>query len=697
MDLTKNEAKERIGKLREAINRYRYSRLTLNKELISTEAEDALKKELFNLEQKFPELITANSPTQRVGGKALKKFSKFRHSTRMLSFNDAFSQEDMKDWLLRNNKLLPSGAEIDFYCELKIDGLAICLIYEDGFLKMGSTRGDGIIGEDVTGNLKTIEAIPLQLNERGEILKNLENNNLRHIADGLKKSWPKTIEVRGEVFINLKDFKLLNKEQIKKGLPPYANPRNVAAGSIRQLDPKVTASRHLDSFAYSLVTDLGQKTHEEEHDILSAFGFRVNVNNKRARNLNEVFKFQKLWEKQRKKLPFEIDGIVAVINSEEYFKRLGIVGKTPRGAIAYKFSPKESETVVEDIIVQIGRTGVLTPVAILRPVQIGGVTINRATLHNEDEIKRLGIKIGDTVIIGRAGDVIPDVRKVLKELRTGKEKEFCFPKEFCGQKVARIPDEAAHKILRPEKCELVNRRRLYYFASKAAFNMDGVGPKIIDTLLDNGLISDAADLFNLKSGDLIPIERFAEKSAKNIIDSISKSKVIDLYKFIYALGIEHVGEETAVDIGKKLAEHKIINRPRDIIDVTSKINLDNWQMISNIGPIVGDSIFKYFSDENHVSFLKKLDEAGIKIISPKITASSQKLKGKIFVLTGGLQALTREEAKNRIRALGGDVSSSVSKAVDYVVAGSEPGEKHEKAKKIGVKIIGEKEFIKMVK
>jgi len=696
-DLTKAEAKERIEKLKKAINRYRYSRLVLNKELISPEAEDTLKKELFDLEQQFPELITPDSPTQRVGGKPLKKFAKVRHSTRMLSFNDAFSHEDMENWNERNMKLLPAGAKVDFYVELKLDGLAISMIYENGVFKTGSTRGDGIIGEDVTNNLKTIEAIPLVLLPKEEIIENLKRSGLHYIANNLKKSWPKIIETRGEVFLNTKNFKALNKEQAAKNLPLYANPRNVAAGSIRQLNPKITASRHLDSFAYALVTELGQKTHEEEHLILKAFGFRTNPNNKRVDSLDGVFKVRDHWEKNRGKLPFEIDGVVVLINSEEYRKRLGVVGKAPRGGIAYKFAAKEAETIVEDIIVQVGRTGVLTPVAILKPVSIGGVTISRATLHNEDEIKRLGLKIGDTVIVGRAGDVIPDIIKTLKELRTGREKTFNFPKEFCGQKVVRIAGEAAHKILHPGKCEPVNRRRLYHFVSKAAFNMEGVGPKIIDAFLDNNLISDAADLFDLKDGDLLPLERFAEKSAENIITSIQKSKIIGLYKFVFALGIKHVGEETAIDIGRKFIEHKVISRPQDLIAVAGKLQLKDWQKIPNIGPKVAESIFEYFNDKNVIIFLQKLDRAGVKIVSPKIDKKFLKLKDKVFVLTGSLQALTREQAKGKIRELGGDISSSVSSSVDYVVAGSEPGEKYEKAKKLGVKIINEKEFLNLVK
>ncbi len=696
-DLTKIEVKSRAEKLRGLLNRYSYEYHVLDKPSISDAVYDSLNNELKEIEKTHPELITPDSPTQRVGGKPLKKFSKVRHSIRMNSLNDAFSEDDMKNWYERNIKLLPVAAKIDFYCELKLDGLSMSIIYENGILKTGSTRGDGIIGENVTNNLKTIETIPLSLLPKEEVLENLEKSKLGPIVEHLKKSWPKIIEARGEVFLNKKDFEELNREQKKKGLPLYANPRNVAAGSLRQLNPKITASRRLDSFAYILATDLGQKTHEEEHLILKALGFKTNPNNKRVDSLSEVFKFHKYWSTHRDKLPVEIDGIVVNINSEEYLERLGVVGKAPRGGIAYKFSAKESETVVEDIIVQVGRTGALTPVAILRPVQVGGVTISRATLHNEDEIKRLGIKIGDTVIIGRAGDVIPDVVKVLKELRTGREKEFHFPKEFFGQKVERIAGEAAFKVLHPEKCELVNRRRLYHFVSKAAFNMDGVGPKIIDALLDSNLISDASDLFNLEEGDLLPLERFAEKSAENTIASIQKSKTVDLYKFIFALGIKNVGEETAVDIGKKLIEHKTIKSPQDIIDTTGKLGRDDWQKISDIGPKVAESIFEYFSGKNCIAFLQKLDSAGVEIISPKITSELLKLKDKIFVLTGSMQTLTREEAKGRIRELGGNVSSSVSASVDYVVAGAEPGEKYVKAQKLGVKIINEEIFLKLIK
>ncbi|GAI04706.1 unnamed protein product, partial [marine sediment metagenome] len=405
------------------INYHRHLYHVLDRQEISDTALDSLKKELFDLEQEFPEFITPDSPTQRVEGKPLEKFEKVRHLGPMLSFNDAFSEKDMENWLERISKLLTRRemSEIDFYCELKIDGLAIELIYQNEILKTGSTRGDGIVGEDITQNLKTIEAIPLRL----------------------RKNIKKSVVVRGEVFIPKKEF--------EKFKTVYANPRNLAAGSVRQLNPKITASRHLDSFAYDLITNFGETTHQEKHKILKTLGFKTNPYNKYCRNLSEVFKFHKEIQKIRKKIPYEIDGLVAIVNSNKIFEKLGVVGKAPRGAIAFKFPGKQATTVVEDIKVQVGRTGALTPVAYLKPVQIGGVTISRATLHNEDEIKRLGVKIGDTVIVGRAGDVIPDVIKVLPELRTGKEKEFKMPKHcpVCGGKIIRPEGEAVSRCLSP--------------------------------------------------------------------------------------------------------------------------------------------------------------------------------------------------------------------------------------------------------
>lgn len=698
--MTKNEAKERILKLKKEINHHRYLYHVLDKQEISDAALDSLKNELFKLEREFPEFITPDSPTQRVGGEPLKAFKKVRHSRPMLSFNDAFSQEDMKDWETRIFKIISGRKgdsvlldQLEYFCELKIDGLAVEFIYENGIFIQGSTRGDGIIGEDVTQNLKTIEAIPLKLREKEEVLRDLKKMKLDDIAKNLEKNFPKKIEARGEVFIDLKNFYLLNKERQKKGLQIYANPRNVAAGSVRQLDPKITSARKLDSYAYSLITELGENAHEEEHLILKAFGFKTNSHNERAKNLEEIFKFHKKWGEAREKLPYEIDGIVVITNNEKQFEELGVVGKAPRGAIAYKFAPKEATTIVEDIKVSIGRTGVLTPIAHLKPVNIGGVTVSRATLHNEDEIKRLDVKIGDTVIVGRAGDVIPDVRFVLKNLRTGKEKTFYFPKTFCGQLVARKIGEAAHRISHPEKCHLVKREKLYHFVSRKAFDIRGLGPKIIDKLLDEGLIQDAADIFILKTGDLVPIERFAEKSAENLVNAISGSKKIFLKRFIFALGIRNVGEETAIDVSKKLSRYKKIENPNDFQKAGGKLKPEDWESIKDIGPVVAKSLYDFFSDKSNLEFLTKLDKVGIKIESEKHLEKAGKFEGLTFVLTGSLETISRDGAKEKIRNFGGDISESVSKKTSYVIVGKEPGSKYEKAKKLGIKILSEKEFL----
>src|SRR3990167_5776917 len=668
--MDKVEAKKRIEKLREVINHHRYLYHVLDKQEISDEALDSLKKELFDLEQQFPELITHGSPTQRVGVKSLKEFTKVRHPKPMLSFNDAFDKKDMKEWEARFEKIHPGASKHGYYCELKIDGLAIELTYEKGFLEIGSARGDGLTGEDVTTNLKTIEAIPLKLDIPYSIF---------HI--------PKEFVVRGEVFITKKDFERINKEQDKAGLKAYANPRNLAAGSVRQLDPKVTASRNMDSFVYSLVTDLGQKTHEEEHRILKSLGFKTNPHNKFAKDLDEVQRFRDYWEKHRDKLNYEIDGVVVILNDERSFQRTGVVGKAPRGAIAYKFSPKESETVVEDIIVQVGRTGILTPVAKLKPVSIGGTTVSRATLHNLDEIRRLGLKIGDTVIVGRAGDVIPDVKKVLKELRTGKEKEFHMPSKCpaCHELVERFADQVAYKCVN-KSCPAIKREAIYHFVSRKALNMEGIGPRIIDQLMAAGLIRDSADLFSLKKEDLLNLERFADKSAENVIDAIRSKKKVALNKFIYSLGIDHVGEETGFVLAKKFKTLKSI----------AEAGLEELQNVPDVGPVVAQSIYDWFQKPYNKNILSKFKKAGIRVIEEKVTKESDKFVGKTFVLTGTLESLGRDEAKDKIRELGGDVSGSVSKNTDYVITGSEPGSKYDEAEKLGIKIVNEKEFLEML-
>lgn len=668
----KEEAKKRIEKLKETIGHHRYLYHVLDRQEISDAALDSLKKELYDLELQFPDLVTPDSPTQRVGGKPLEGFKKFEHPKPMLSFNDTFDEEDMKDWESRIKKIEKNADEQGYFCELKIDGLAIELVYEKGILKVGATRGDGKVGENVAQNLKTIEAIPLKL----------------EISKYRNTQAPAELIVRGEVFLNRKDFEKINKELRKIGAKTYANPRNLAAGSIRQLDPKITASRRLDSFAYSLVTDLGQKTHEEEHEILKSLGFKINIHNKKAKNLKEVQEFRDKWEKERGKLSYEIDGAVVIVNNNRMFNRLGVVGKAPRGAVAYKFSPKEATTIIEDIIVSVGRTGALTPVAVLKPVQVGGVMVSRATLHNQDEIARLDVRIGDTVIVGRAGDVIPDVRSVLKGLRTGKEKKFKMPMKCpaCRGPVERKKGEAAHKCVNID-CPAIKREGLYHFVSKSALDIEGLGPKTIDQLMYSGLIKDAADLFKLTKEDLLQLERFAEKSSENTTSAIKNKKEIPLDRFIYALGISHVGSETAYDLARQFGT---INKLKN----SSKEDLER---IPDIGSVVAESIYDWFGSSYNKNLLEKFEKVGVKILSQEKAQKSSNLKGKTFVFTGSLENITREEAEGLVREHEGDISSSVSKQTDYVVAGEEPGSKHERAKKLGIKILSEKDFLDMMK
>ncbi len=655
---------QRIKKLREVINQHRYQYHVLDRQEISDEALDSLKKELFDLEQQYPDLITPDSPTQRVGGEPLKKFVKVQHSERMLSLNDAFTQEDMEEWEQRLQRVVPAATLGGFYCELKIDGLAVELWYRKGALVVGATRGNGVVGEDVTSNLKTVEAIPLTIDDKDSGLI-----------------------VRGEVFLMKKDFERINEQQAREDKATYANPRNLAAGSVRQLNPKITASRRLDSYAYALVTDRGQVTHEQEHELLKKLGFKTNTHNKFCKTLKEVQEFRDYWEKHRENLPYEIDGIVAIINDNAMFKKLGVIGKTPRGAIAYKFSPRESTTKVNDIIVSVGRTGTLTPLAILEPVEIGGTQVSRATLHNLDEIRRLGVKIGDTVIVGRAGDVIPDIKKVLTELRTGAEKEFRMPKKcpVCKQSVQQAEGQVAVKCVNKD-CPALRREAIYHVVARTAFDIDGIGPKIIDQLMDAGLVQDSADLFALKKEELLNLERFADKSAQNAIDAIQSRKEIPLNRFIYALGIDHVGEETAFALARHFKK----------LDILRSASLQDLQAIPDVGPVVAQSISDWFQHVYNQKLIDKFLKLGIHVLEEKPKKGSTKLAGRTFVLTGTLESMSRDQAKERIRELGGDVSSSVSKETDYVVAGEEPGSKYDRAQKLGVIILSESEFKELV-
>ncbi len=664
--MKKKEAKERVKKLKEIIDHHRYLYHVLDKQEISQEALDSLKRELFNLEQKYPDLITPDSPSQRIGGKPLEKFKKVPHFTTMLSFQDAFSKEEMRDWEKRMKRFLKREEDFNYFCELKVDGLAIELVYREGKLEQASTRGDGEVGEEVTENIKTIEAIPLRL---------------RPIKE------KPSVVVRGEVFITKKEFERLNREREDKGEKVYANPRNIAAGSIRQLDSKIAASRKLDFFSYDLVADLkkeeiisplGAETHREKHATLRDLGFKT-TKEKYCKNLEEVFLFYNKWAKERENLSYEIDGIAVFVDDNQTFNDLGVTGKAPRGGIAFKFSLKQATTLIEDIKVQIGRTGKATPVAYLRPVEVGGVTITRATLHNQDEIERLGVKIGDTVIVGRAGDVIPYIIKVLPEMRTGKEKKFSFPKNCPICKSPLFKKDATKRCL-SKKCLAQQKAYFKFFVSKKAFDIEGLGEKVVEKLIEEGLLSSPSDLFNLKEGDILPLEGFEKKSAENLINSIKKRKEISLSRLLFSLGIYQVGEQTAKELADRFKSLEEIKRAK-------KEELLN---IPDIGPVVAKEIYSWFRDKENLDFLNSLEKAGVRIKKEK---KGKKLNGKNFLFTGTLESFSREEAKEKVEKEGGKVLSSLSRNIHFLVCGKNPGSKVKKAKEMGVEIIDEKKFL----
>lgn len=728
-NLSPKEAQIRIEKLSREIDRLRYQYHVLDDPEITDEIYNSLMEELRKLENSFPQFKSAYSPTQRVGGKPLDKFVKLKHAVRQWSFDDVFDLEELKKWEEKIERmiektttqasdypsLLKEGkkGEVDFCCELKIDGLKIILTYEKGVFVRGATRGDGVIGEDITENLKTIQSIPLKLNQ------------------------PISCIVVGECFLAKKELERINKARKKKGEPLFANSRNVAAGSIRQLDPKIVAERKLDSFIYDL--DYLENENQipakqtEELEFLKRLGFKTNPEYQFCRNIAEINDYYQGWTQKRSQEKYEIDGIVIKVNSRKIQEALGYTGKTPRFGVAYKFPAEKATTVVEDIQLQVGRTGALTPVAKLRPVRVAGSTVSKATLHNEDEIIRLGLKIGDTVVIRKAGDVIPEVVEVIKNLRTGKEKKFQMPSvcPICGgpvcreitkhlprlaeiarrreagktQKTNREELSAAHYCLN-KNCFAIKKEEIIHFVSKKGFNMEGLGEKIVEQLLNEGLIRQAADIFDLKKYDLKPLERFAEKSAQNIIEAIEKNKKISLEKFLYALGIRHVGEETAVLIAKMI-NTKIPNLKsqipnpkfqnlKDIIKFFPQIRKEDWTNIKGIGEKSAESLNSWFNERKNCEMLKKMKALGVEILINKSQAINHKVQGKTFVLTGELESFTRDEAKDMIRKKGGNISSSVSVKTDYVLAGVNPGSKYDKAKKLGVKIINEGEFKKMI-
>lgn len=668
--MNREQAKKRIEILRKEIDGNRYLYHVLDKPRVSDAVDDSLKHELAKLEEQYPTLISPDSPTQRVGGKPLDKFEKVRHKAVMLSLNDAFSKEDLERWQDRLFKLVGEGRvkESGYFCELKMDGLAVSLIYENGIFVKGATRGDGQIGEDVTNNLKTIESIPLKL----------------HAPEGRHEG---AVEIRGEIYLPQKDFDALNEQQKKSGRQVYANPRNIAAGSIRQLDPKIAAKRNLQFMMYSIATDLGLKKHSDEHELAKKLGFRTNSDNKICADLNQVLVFLEHWQTARKNLPYQTDGVVIGVNSEKLFKQLGVVGKAPRGQIAFKFAAEEATSIVKDIIVQVGRTGKLTPVAVLEPTIVAGSTVSRATLHNADEIRRKDIKIGDTVIIRKAGDVIPEVKEPIIRMRDGSEKDFQMPKScpICLGEVFKREGQVDW-YCKDKNCSTRKRREIEHFVSKGAFEIEGLGPKIITKLMEEGLIQDPSDIFKLKFEDLEPLERFAEKSAKNIIEAIGQKRKIPLNNFIYALGIRHIGSQMAVDFAKQFAS----------LDNFLKIREGEFDKMYGVGEEVKKSILDYLSDERNIKMIENMEKLGVVVENYHSPVFTNKLEKKTFIVTGTLETMTREEAHKKIIQYGGNVAGSISSKTNYLIVGEEPGSKLDKAKALGIKIISEREFISMI-
>lgn len=675
--MDKNEAKNRIEKLRSEIRRLRNLYHIENAPSVTDDIYESLTRELKDILKKYPEFIDLNSPENRVSGKPLDKFEKVKHRNRMLSLNDVFSFEELKDWDKRIRKLIPNNKNLKYFCEIKFDGLAVSLIYEKGKLTRGATRGDGFTGEDITENLKTIDSIPIQLNS--------------------KKDIPEYIEIRGEALMSKKTLISLNKKNKKEGLPLFANTRNAAAGSLRQLDPKLARDRHLDFFAYDIAEIKSKenktipKTHSEKHQLLRDLNFNVGEYDKVCDSLEEITEFINRFEKTRADFPYGTDGVVISVDDLNLQDTLGVVGKAPRYMVAYKYPAEKATTIVKNIKVNVGRTGVLTPLAIFSPTLVAGSTVSKATLHNMDQIERLDIRIGDTVVIEKAGDVIPKVVETLVRMRTGEEKKFKMPKScpVCNGDIEKKDmgskngeSSVAYYCINP-KCSAKNERYIEHFVS--VFDIYELGPKVIRRFKDEGLITDGADIFTLQKEDIANLERFGEKSAENIIKEIELKKKIPLAKFIGALGILHVGEETSRD----LANHF---RTLENIKNASILELNE---LENIGNVVAESVYEFFRNKDNLNFIDKLEKNGVVVLKNE-ERKKGKFSGLTFVLTGTLESMSREIAKEKIIKLGGRVSGSVSAKTSFVVRGAEAGSKLKNAEKLGVKVIREEEFLKMI-
>jgi DNA ligase (NAD+) len=670
--VAKQDIAERAAKLREQINEYRYNYHVLNKSIMSEAAADSLKHELTQIEAEHPELITPDSPTQRVAGEPLPGFKQIRHSTRMLSLNDVFNEDELRAWVERAKR--QAGADkFEFFADLKMDGLACALVYEDGELKQGITRGDGFVGEDVTANIRTIESVPLRLRR----------------AKGYEKFLNGRTEIRGEIVMYKDDFAKLNERQAKAGKPLFANPRNTAAGTVRQLDPKLVAARPLQFHAYDMLREnsADTPTYESVYESLRKLGLKANLEAKTLNSIEEVVKFAKTWEEKRKKLKFNTDGLVVKINDRRLYSRLGVVGKAPRGAVAFKYPAEQATTKVKDIFVSIGRTGSATPVAMLEPVVVAGSTVQMATLHNEGEVHRKDIRIGDTVILQKAGDVIPEVVRPLPKLRDGSEIKFVMPKRCPDCNTPLIKAKSTEAIWRcpNDACPSRAWKQIQHFASKSALDIDGLGEKNVIALLQAGLIKDSADIFTVKKEDLLKLERFADISADKLVKAIQGKKAPPLDRFIYALGIRQIGTQTAID----LANHF------HTFDKLEEATIDELGEIEGIGEIVAESVVEWFARPVNKKLLAKFSEN--EVMPQTAHPPEGPLSGVNIVVTGSLDSMSREEAAERIRTKGGKFQSSVSQETNYLVVGGSVGEsKLKRARELGTKQIDEAELLKML-
>ena len=657
--------KERIESLRDQINYHNYRYYVLDEPEISDAEYDRLMRELQEIEHRHPELITPDSPTQRVGAPPLEAFETITHTIPMLSLDNAMDEGELREFDDRVKRLLAASKDIEYVAEPKLDGLAVELVYEGGFFVGGSTRGDGATGENITQNLKTINSIPLRLLSK-------------------YSSIPERLEVRGEAIMETEAFERLNKQREQDSEPLFANPRNAAAGSLRQLDSKITASRPLDLYCYGVGQVIGVtfKSHLELMETLKKLGLKVNPNIERCPNVNTVLQYYTELGERREILPYEIDGVVVKVNDFALQERLGTKTRSPRWAIAYKFKAKQETTQILDIIAQVGRTGTLTPVALMKPVNVGGVEVSRATLHNQDEIDRKDVRIGDWVIIQRAGDVIPEVVKVIESKRTGSEKLYQLPDTCpsCGKPVVRLPGEVAHRC-QNLSCPAQVKERIWHFASKRAMDIDGLGGKLVDQLVDKGLVKNVADLYFLTLKQLADLERMAEKSAKNIIDAIEAGKERSLDRIVYSLGIRFVGEHVA----------RVLVNAMGSLELLMKATLDELVEIHEIGPNVAQSVVQFFSQQENRKIIERLQQGGVKIGKAEQKAGD-KFAGKTFVFTGALQSFTRSEAQRIVEDLGGRAALSVSKNTDFAVVGESAGSKADKARALGITILSEDEF-----